>query len=291
MELRQLRYFVQVAELLNVTQAAQRLYMSQNTLSQQIKQLEAELGTPLFDRIGKRITLTEAGQHFRIYAQQTLASAASGVQALRDLANGEAGTLAVGATYALRARLTQALIHFAPRYTDVHLEVLFGTTDKLLERLHAGQLDLVLTFGEQGLGGQLAQQLLFESRMALVVSSSSALAERTSIALAELRSLRLALPVQGYSTRQLLDKAFAARQIEPTLTLEINDIPTLLTLVKTGYWHTILTMANIEGETGVQAIPVTEEELNRQAWIVWLKNTHRKKAAIRFCELLVNTNQ
>ncbi len=269
----------------------QRLHISQSTLSQQIKQLEAELGTPLFDRIGKRVTLTEAGQHFLIYAQQTLASATSGLQALHDLANLETGALAIGATFALRARLTQALIRFAPRYPGIHVNVLFGTSDELLEHLHAGQLDFVLTFQEEAWSDHLAQQFLFELRMALVVSSSSPFAGRSSITLEEIGALRLALPVQGYSTRQFLDRAFATQRIDPTIAIEINDIPTLFQLVKTGYWHTILTMATVEGEVELKAIPIMGEGMNRQAWVVWLNNTHRKKASLRFCELLMSADQ
>lgn len=69
MELRQLRYFEKTSELLNFTEAAKALFISQSTLSQQIKQLESELGVLLFDRVGKRIVLTEAGSSFLPYAR------------------------------------------------------------------------------------------------------------------------------------------------------------------------------------------------------------------------------
>ena len=72
MELRQLRYFEKASELLNFTEAAKSLFLSQSTLSQQIKQLEEELGVLLFDRIGKRIVLTEAGESFLPYARNAI---------------------------------------------------------------------------------------------------------------------------------------------------------------------------------------------------------------------------
>ena len=72
MELRQLKYFLKAKELLNFTEAARALNISQSTLSQQIKQLEDELNVPLFNRIGKRITLTEAGNLFSEYALQSI---------------------------------------------------------------------------------------------------------------------------------------------------------------------------------------------------------------------------
>ena len=167
---------------------------------------------------------------------------------------------------------------------------LFGTSDELLEHLHAAQLDFVLTFQEEAWSDQLAQQLLFESPLALVVNLSSPFANRTSMSLDEIGGLRLALPVQGYSTRQFIDKAFATHRIEPTIAIEINDIPTLFQLVRTGYWHTILTMATVEGEAELKAIPIMGEGMNRQAWVVWLNKTYRKQAGVRFCELLMGTD-
>src|SRR5262249_25691737 len=87
MELRQLRYFTKAKDLLNFTEAAKALNISQSTLSQQIKQLEAELGIQLFNRIGKRIMLTEAGEMFSEYALQSIDKANQGLLLLADLNN------------------------------------------------------------------------------------------------------------------------------------------------------------------------------------------------------------
>lgn len=113
MELRQLKYFLKAKELLNFTEAASALFISQSTLSQQIKQLEDELQVPLFNRIGKRITLTEAGDLFSVYAQQSVNKATDGFELLKDLNNLETGKVAIGVTYALRHVVTKALIVFS----------------------------------------------------------------------------------------------------------------------------------------------------------------------------------
>src|SRR3954463_12885756 len=109
MELRQLRYFIRSAELLNFTEAAHTLYISQSTLSQQIKQLEDELGIPLFDRIGKRVHLTEAGGLFLPYARQTLVDSEGGRFVIDDLKGLKTGELKIGVTYGLSALLTPVL--------------------------------------------------------------------------------------------------------------------------------------------------------------------------------------
>ena len=98
MELRQLQYFVKAAEMLHFTEAANELYVTQSTLSQQIKQLEQELGVLLFDRIGKQVQLTEAGHVFLIHARRILSEVNKGKQALADMSNVIGGELHIGVT-------------------------------------------------------------------------------------------------------------------------------------------------------------------------------------------------
>jgi len=120
-ELRHLRYFLAVAEASHFTRAAETLYISQPTLSQQIKQLEAELGTTLFDRIGKRVILTEAGEILRAHAQRVLVELeqAQAVQELEGLQRGEltVGTVQTVNAYMIRiwllvSQLLTQLFHF-----------------------------------------------------------------------------------------------------------------------------------------------------------------------------------
>lgn len=116
MELRQLKYFEKTCELLNFTEAAHALCISQSTLSQQIKQLENELGILLFDRIGKRIILTEAGSSFLPYAKNAIRESENGKQIIRDLQNLDTGKLCIGATFSLSSLLTKALPLFSEQY-------------------------------------------------------------------------------------------------------------------------------------------------------------------------------
>lgn len=85
MELTQLRYFIRLAEVLNFTEASKQLFITQSTLSQSIRQTESELGTPLFERIGKKVYLTDAGQAFLPYARQSIIETETGIQKLRDM--------------------------------------------------------------------------------------------------------------------------------------------------------------------------------------------------------------
>ena len=113
MELRQLKYFKEACERQNFSEAARVLHISQSTLSQQIKQLEDELDVLLFDRIGKRIVPTEAGQAFLPYAVRAIHDAEDGRQIIRDLKGIETGVLRIGVTYSMSPLLIAALELFS----------------------------------------------------------------------------------------------------------------------------------------------------------------------------------
>lgn len=288
MELRQLKYFLKAKELLNFTEAASALFISQSTLSQQIKQLEDELQVPLFNRIGKRITLTEAGNLFSVYAQQSISKAADGLEVLKDLNNLETGKIAIGVTYALRHVVTKALIVFSSEFPKIQFEIVFGTSQELVQKLNLFELDVILTFEEIASEAHFKYRELFTSPMALVTSSETPFIHKKSISLAEVSSLPLALPSSGFSTTQFINKAFEKNNLNPKVTIEINDIPTLLELIKTGKWHTILTKTTIENEKELFAIPIKGEKMTRTAMLISLKEVYEKKAVIVFLETLMD---
>ena len=105
MELRHLRYFVALAECLNFTRAAERVHVTQSTLSHQIKQLEDEVGRALFERIGKRVVMTEPGEVFLEYASKALREVDQGLGALKQDAAALAGEVRIGATHTFNLEL------------------------------------------------------------------------------------------------------------------------------------------------------------------------------------------
>ncbi|WP_261511987.1 LysR substrate-binding domain-containing protein [Chryseobacterium paludis] len=286
MELRQLRYFLKAKELLNFTEAANHLYISQSTLSQQIKQLEEELGTPLFNRIGKRITLTEAGKVFGVYAQKSLLKSQEGLLALRDLEELKSGKLTIGVTYGLRSILIKALIRFSDTYPHVKINIVFGTTSELMEKLHHVELDFALTFAK-GTREQLFSYIpLFTSPMTLVVSKNSALANKENVTLKEIVGLPLAMPTNGYSTTKFVMKAFESNELKPDVLMEINDVAALLEVVKSGNWHTILAETTAIDQDQLVTIPIKGKNMIRTAMFVSLKDAYTKKAAKVFYDFL-----
>lgn len=145
MELRHLRYFVAVAEDLHFGRAAERLHITQQPLSQQIRQLEDELGVLLFHRTKRRVQLTEPGKAFLVEARQILLKATQAVEIARQVAQGESGRLKVGfsgfATYSV---LPKTLRIFRERFPRVELELEEMTTTAQVQALQEQQIHLGL---------------------------------------------------------------------------------------------------------------------------------------------------
>lgn len=286
MELRQLKYFIRSAETLNFTEAAHSLYISQSTLSQQIKQLEDELGIPLFDRIGKRVRLTEAGTMFLPYARQTLVDAESGRLVIDDLKGLKTGELHIGVTYGLSALLTPVLVQFSKQYPDIKIIVEFGTSQELLDKLKSTRVDFLLSFLELQNNELFVSKRLYDSPLTLVTHPSSPVAGKKFIPMKELENIPLVLPAKGFHTRHFLNEALAKNNINPDIRMELNDINILLQLVETGNWCTIMTVAAVKERKTLKTIPIRGLNIISQASITWPKDSYRKKSVLVFTEMI-----
>ena len=274
-----MRYFIKAAELSNFTEAANQLFITQSTLSQQIKTLEDELGIPLFDRIAKRVRLTEAGKLFLPHARKTYHDAEDGRQLINDLAGMQTGTLTIGATYGLTELLNKTIIRFTELYPHIKLQIGFGTTAELKQKLDDGVLDMLLSFLPGG-------DVLFISVLSLIVSKNDPLSTRKSIALKNLAGLPLLLPSKGYSIRNFLDEKLDKQKIELDIKMEVNDIQTLLRLVSSGRWQTILMNTSLfDHHPLLTAVPISGG-MERQATITWPIGSYRKQSARLFANML-----
>lgn len=186
MELRHLRYFVAVAEDLHFGRAADRLYIAQPALSQQIKKLEQILGTQLFERTTRSVHLTSAGRALLPEARLALVHADRGKQAVRRSLDGEIGTLRVGfvssAGITMVTQVTRVLAELIP---SVVVELTERTTESQLDDLVEGRLDLGVVRDVQEVDGLTVEPLVVE-QLWLAVHESHPLARRDSVELVEL---------------------------------------------------------------------------------------------------------
>ena len=289
MELRQLKYFVKSAEYLNFSVAAKHLYITQSTLSQQIKQLEFELGFELFLRNSRHISLTEAGEEFLPFARKTILDAEDAVQRLYDLQHVKVGTLRVGVTYSLSTVLTEGLISFMKEFPGIKLEVYYKTVDELLTLLRERKVDFVLSYKPLYEATDIEAMPLFENTLALVVSKEHPFAKRDRIKLNDLAGLPLILPSKGLQARMMLDRLIEGNNITLTSKLELNETNILLQMVATGSYATILSTSALFGKTRFKVIPIDEPGNVMEASLLSLKGAYQKAAAKEFIDILLNT--
>lgn len=287
MELRQLKYFEKAYEEQNFSEASRLLHISQSTLSQQIKQLEEELDILLFDRIGKRVIPTEAGKAFLPYARKAIQDAESGRQIIHDLKGLETGTLHIGATYSLSTLLTAALTAFTQAHPKIKVNITFATSDELLEQLSEGHMDCVLSFLPEELNGSFDTLPLFSSGLYFIVHQSHPLADVSSVTLKRLSQTPLILPAKGFATRQKIEELCRSKKLDLHIGMEINDVQTILRLLKGGKWATILTEAAVRDEAELVKIPIlSAERLTTQGFLFWPQGVYRKKSTRVFADFL-----
>jgi Transcriptional regulator len=286
MELRQLNYFVKAAEHLHFTEAAAKSFVTQSTLSQQIKQLEEELGMLLFDRVGKHVRLTEAGSVFLIHAKQILLDVQKSKAAISELNNLAIGDLRIGVTYAFSSMVLPALAPFSSKYPGIKIFIEYGTPESLEIKLKAAELDIILSFHEESDNQGLEMQPLFSSKIVMVVSRKHSLASLKKITVAELGELELILPGKGFSSRDYVNELFRKRKITPKIKIEMNEVSSLLTLVESTSWVTILNEKAIISWDTLVAIPIAGKERYKRAFILRQKGIYQKKAANLFIEEL-----
>ena len=258
MELRQLKYFMAACELQNFSEAARQLHISQSTLSHQIKQLEDELDILLFDRIGKRVIPTEAGNAFLPFARKSIQDAENGRQIIRDLKGIETGILHIGATYSLSPLLISAMKQFAKTYPGIKVLVTLATSAELIDRLKDNSLDFILSFDAEEWPAELERLPLFTSRLCFIVHQSHSWAGLSSITLKKLEQAPLILPEKGFATRKKLDSICRKHQLKLKVGIEINDVHTIIHTLSGGYWSTILTEAAVRGEPNLVCIPILQ---------------------------------
>lgn len=285
MELRQLKYFVKVAESLSFSEASRILCISQSTLSQQVKQLETELGTPLFIRSSHNVTLTEAGEEMLPYARQTIASADLCATRISDLNNMSAGTLNIGVTYSFSPILTETLIMFRKTYPDIKLNIFYRPMAELMDLLKSRDVDFVLAFRSWKPEENVESHILFQNYLAAIVAVNHPLASKESVTLNELQRYDLALPSRGLQARNAFELIKPAGN-EFKVKVELNEVNILLKIIRQTMLVSVLAEATIHNETGVTAIPLDFPGNELEGCVHTLKGNYRKRAAQEFIRLL-----
>ena len=274
MELRHIRYFVAVAEELNFTRAAARLGIGQPPLSQQIKDLESELGAALLRRVPHGAELTEAGKAFLEEGRRALAAAESAATAVKRAVRGESGHLKLGFTSSahFNAVVPTTIRQFTGRYPKVQLSLEEANTNKLLDAVSRGALDVAFTHSglEQGTG--LSCLAVKVEPLVAALPATHAKAGGRAVRLADLAGDEFILKPRSVGPelhRQVIEACRKAG-FEPSLGHEAPQLATVISFVAAGLGVALVpaSMQDVRA-SGVSYLPLSDVEASISLCLVW----------------------
>ena len=290
MELRNLKAFVTAARLLNFTEAARELCITQSTFSQTIKQLEDETGYALFFRNSHEVQLTEAGAELLPYAERAIHTADDCTHRMEDLRELRCGQLSIGITHSFNQVLHETLKEYMHLYPGIKLNIVYKPMTELIECLQRRELDFVLSYRPAERWQGLISHILFEDHLSVIVKADHPLSMRKSVTLNDLAQYPAALPAKGLQARKVLDKILADNDINLNVRLEINEVTPLLRLVRNINIFTVLSSSATEDAPDLRAIPIDHHECHMEGAVIAVKERYVKPASKEFIRILSETS-
>lgn len=284
MELLQLQYFLVVARLEHVTEAARNLHVTQSSLSKTIQRLEEDLGVPLFDRIGRNLRLNEFGSRFLSRAERALFELEQGKQELSDLSSPEHSTLELAVTTA--STLPNILREFRKKRPDIQFHVQMLTTKEMVTLLDRGEVDFCLS-SPPIKGDDIECQVVFNDPILVAVPIGHRLADRSSVSLIELRDEWFVGVKRGYGTRDLIDTVCKSVGFEPKYVYEGDEPARLSTLVEAEIGIAFIPSTARNSREHIKYLQIENHELVREIALLWHRSRYISQAALEFREVVV----
>ncbi|GGE35321.1 LysR family transcriptional regulator [Pullulanibacillus camelliae] len=293
MELRQLEYFIAICEELHFTKAADKMGISQPNLSLQIKALEEEIGTPLLDRIGKRIAITEAGHVLLKHAHDIFQTLHNARLEMDDLRHQRGGSLGVGALPSeLDFRLTPMFIDFCKKYPNIKLRIFSEV--KLTELVLSNEIDIGIS-AKPLFDSRLVIRPLVKEAYGIVVSKNNELSSKKSIALHELQGMPIVTYPKGFWARDFLENYCHQHGIHLNVVVETSSNPSLFNFVRENIAVAIQAQSLLESIENLNLcfIPIHDHPPIREMSLIYRSDrylSHAAQAFIHFVEEQIKGN-
>lgn len=269
MDMRQLRYFVQIVESGSLAKASRQLFIAQPALSQQMARLEDEVGKPLLVRSSRGVTPTENGTALYHHAKFMLRQLDQAVSVARQDTAALSGRVTLGLAPTTNSRIGLPLVlHLKERLPGVMINVVEGLSGHLEHMTRVGQLDLAILFNQKA-AAELSVEPLLEEELFVILPKSSTLvaADRVSLKLAEVAKLSLILPSPGHGLRRRIAMEFDRANLAVDAVAEIDSLPLLMQCIAEGMGATIKPMAAVHalGDTPDlwRALPISDAQFTR----------------------------
>ena len=241
MELTTLKAFIAVAENRSFSLAAEKIFLTQPAISKRIATLESQLGTALFDRIGRQIQLTEAGRALLPRAQKIINEVEDSRRAIANLSRKVEGKLRIGTSHHIGLhRLPSVLRQYIQRYPDVELDLRFMDSEEACRAVERGEIELGIVTLPLTPNEHLKLRPVWKDHLLLITGQDHPFVGRETVKIAELGQYPAILPATGTYTRQLVENTFAEYGVSPKSVIDTNYLETIKMLVSVGMGWSIL---------------------------------------------------
>ncbi len=234
MEYRNLVTFLRVAELQNFTKAANELGYAQSTVTFHIQSLEEELGVTLFDRIGKKVSLTNAGEYLVNYANEMM-KILTDIRQLNENVDVMSGKLRVGVVESVLATyMPDAVLRYNEKFPNVEIEIMSHTTSTLLEMLRSNDLDIAVVMGKRIVDPDFRRPLIKLADISFVTGRNNPIASKNNLTFKDIAEEKLVLPEKQSLYRRAVENAAADFDCVLVPKVQVNNTAIIVRLLKMG---------------------------------------------------------
>ncbi len=278
--LRQLQVFEKVAAHLNHSRAAEELYLSQPAVSMQIKQLETNIGLPLFEQMGKKLFLTEAGREVLHYSRTILQQVQEMSTVFDEMKGLQQGKLTLSVVNTANSFTPPLLARFCGAHPNINVILQVANRDAVLKQLADNTTDLAI-MGQPPDGQDLIAETFMENRLVIIAPPEHPLARQSPIKLEQLADETFLSREQGSGTRSAMERIFAKHHLHPRIGMEVETNEAIKQAVQAGLGLGILSEHSIELEleTGRLVVLDVEQFPLVRHWYVAHRNNKRLSAA------------
>ncbi len=289
MDINNLRAFIEVADKRSFSRSAETLHLTQPAVSKRIAALETELSARLFDRVGRSVHLTEAGNVLLPSARQISAELDRIEEVICNLGKSVTGKLSIGTSPHIGVTyLAPVLKHFRVQYPDVEMDIEFNNSVKVLEDVENGIFEMGLCALHTPVGPKLREIDIWQDDMSIVVARDHPLAEEENVDLELLMKCPAVLPPAPFASRALIDQALATKNAKANVNLEVSDFDTLCMMVKIGLGWGILPNA-LCNDSGLYVVKLAGVNLKRRVSLVRHQDRTLSRASQAFIKALPST--
>jgi DNA-binding transcriptional LysR family regulator len=282
MDINTLQAFTAVADHSSFSEAAAHLHLTQPAISKRIRALEIELGERLFDRIARRVQLTEAGYALLPSARRILLELSESRRLLANLSGRTAGTLSIGTSHHIGLhRLPDLLRRYTRSFPEVDLDLRFLDSEEGCDLVEHGELELALVTLPERTPPALLATPVWDDPLTVVVAPDHPLAAQHSQDVAALAGFPAILPAVGTVTRRVIERAMSARGLRPSVRMETNYLETIRSMVSIGLGWSALPCTMLDDS--VRALEVAELPLQRTLGFV----QHRARTLSNAAQALI----